>query len=152
MNKENYGHIYDYIQANPTAVLGTLEPNNTPYGSIVYVCADAQLPCVYFVTKNQTRKYRNLITHPAVSLTIYNAETQSTLQAIGQATVTTDPHTLEYAFESLTKNQAVSSEMIPPIGKLRAGEYVVIAVNLTEARLANFAGRDIGSPEIFINL
>ena len=39
-----------------------------------------------------------------------------------------------------------------PIAKLRAGQYAVIAIELTSARLAEYKGRGIGDTGIFTEI
>lgn len=149
MDIQKYAKIADYIRQNPLAILGTTDDDGTPYGAVVYVCNDDHRPLVYFITKNGTRKYKNLTTRPAVSVTIANPQEASTLQAKGQASLVHDAATLDMITTKITRTLATAPEWLPPITKLRAGEYAMVAIELTEARLANYKDKMIGEAGIF---
>jgi general stress protein 26 len=149
MDIPKYEEIADYIRQNPVAIIGTIDDDGTPYGAVVYVCNDDHRPLVYFITKNGTRKYKNLAARPAVSLTITKPGETSTLQAKGQASLVRDAATLDMVTTRITRTHATAPEWLPPLAKLHAGEYTVIAIELTEARLANYKGKMIGEAGIF---
>jgi len=149
MNTLQYTKIADYINHNPLAVIGTLDEDGTPYGAVVYVCTDSHRPIIYFTTKDGTRKYKNLIARPTVSVTIVNPNESSTLQAKGQATQVRDPAVLDMITAKTTRAFASATEWLPPIAKLRAGGYAMVAIELTEARLAEYKGKVIGEAGIF---
>ena len=145
----NYAKIAGYIKVNPLAILGTIDDDGTPHGAVVYVCADDRRPFVYFVTKNGTRKYKNLIARPTVSITITNPQDDSTLQAKGQASQVHDPATLDMVTTKINRLHASAREWLPPIAKIRAGAYAMVAIELTESRLANYKGKMIGEAGVF---
>jgi len=149
MDERNYTKIADYIRSNSLAIVGTTDDDGAPYGAVVYVCNDSHRPIVYFITKEGTRKYRNLTARPTVSLTIVNPQESSTLQAKGQASLVHDAATLDMITTKITRTQASAPEWLPPISKLHAGEYVMVAIELTEARLAEYKGKMIGEAGIF---
>lgn len=133
------------------AVLGTIDDDGAPQGSIVYICP-LRNQTVCFITKNATQKYANLTQRPTVSLTIGNVEDNSTLQMAGQAYVIDDPSLIDAATKKITAIHARMIEWLPPLAKLRAGGYVVVGVKVTSARLAAFKGKDIGSGKIFTKI
>ncbi len=147
----NYGKIMTYIENHPAAVVGTISDDGTPHGAVVYVCV-ASHHTVFFVTKNQTQKYKNLLERPQLSLTFFNDSDSSTLQAQGKAFVADNPKMIDYAMQKMAKIHAMQAEWLPPIAKLRAGNYAVIGVELTSARLAEYQGMGIGSDSIFTEL
>jgi general stress protein 26 len=148
---EAYTKIKSYIDHNPAAVVGTINADGTPYGSAVYVCAlSGQRVC--FVTKNLTQKYVNISETPQVSLTFFNEKDSSTLQASGTAAILNDAQLINMVMDRMTRIHAIRAEWLPPISKLRAGNYVTICVTLTKARLAEYQGLDIGSEQIFTEL
>lgn len=152
MNTETYDTIQTYINHNPIATLGTVNPDNSPHGAVVYVCADNLHPLVYFITKQATRKYENLIEHSQVSLTIVNPSDSSTLQASGRAFEVQDSITIDMVMKKIAREHTSAKEWLPPIAKLRAGAYVIIGIELTNARLAQFNGMVIGDEHIFTKL
>ncbi|HEU5121566.1 MAG TPA: pyridoxamine 5'-phosphate oxidase family protein, partial [Candidatus Saccharimonadales bacterium] len=78
---EALNSIRTYIDQNPIATLGTINSDGTPHGAIVYVCTNNHRPVIYFITKQATAKYENIVKQSRVSLTIVNPSENSTLQA-----------------------------------------------------------------------
>lgn len=148
MNLEAYSTVMSYIKHNPMAVVGTINDDGTPHGAIVYVVPVGDRT-VYFVTKTLTQKYTNLSKRPIISLTIGNDKESSTLQATGRASLVSDPKMLDMAMRKITQVHAMMVEWLPPLAKLRAGNYAIIKVDITHARLGEFKDSDIGSREIF---
>jgi len=150
-NSSNYPVLAEYIGTHPAAVLSTINDDGTPYGSVVYVGLAGHRQ-VFFVTKNQTRKYANVSKRPQVSLTFFNDKDSSTLQASGKAFVADDPKMIDHALDAMKKIHAMQAEWLPPISKLNAGNYVLIGIQLESARLAQYKGLGIGSDDIFTEL
>ena len=147
-NAASLEKITQYIENNPIATLGTISADGTPYGAAIYACT-GHSQTLYFVTKTETRKYKNLIDRPAVSITVMNQREDSTLQAVGQASVVRDAPTLDMVLKKITRAHALAEDWLPPISKLRAGSYNIVGVKLTYARLAEFKNQAIGSEHIF---
>src|SRR5688572_13435801 len=127
--------IMSYIDVNPIATLSTINPDGTPHGAIVYVCTDTYKPIVYFITKNETRKYTNLIHNSKVSLTIVHPTDNSTLQANGTAKEVEDPLILDATMKKLTALHVSAYDWLPPLAKIRAGAYTLVGITLEWARL-----------------
>ena len=151
-NPESQSVIMSYIDIHPVATLGTVGADGAPCGAVVYVCTDDHLPIVYFITKNETKKYKNLIANNKVSLTITHPVENSTLQASGIAREVLDPLVLDEVMKKLVKLHVNAYEWLPPIAKIRAGAYVLIGVTLEWARLAQFEGMSIGDEHIFTQM
>lgn len=149
MNTGTYNNIRTYVDHHPIATLGTINPDGSPHGAIVYVCADGTRPTVYFITKQATRKYKNLIERHQVSITIVNPSENSTLQANGRTFEVQEPVVIDTVMKRIADEHVSAKEWLPPIAKLRAGAYVIIGIELTHARLAQFKGRVIGDEHIF---
>lgn len=143
--------ILTYIDRHPVAILGTLNHDGTPLGSAVYVCRiEDKRHMIYFLTKNETAKFKNLRERPHVSLTIANSHENSTLQARGMAHEIQDPATINVVMEKIAQAHHTSSEeWLPPIAKIRAGAYVIVGIQITHARMAYFKGMEIGDEHIF---
>ena len=152
MDHEAYHTLLKYIDENPIAILGTSNPDGSPHGAVVYMCADDHQHELYFLTKTKTQKYENILVHPAVSVTIVNPTENSSLQASGRATVVQTPDVIERVMKKITYAHASASEWLPPLAKLRAGAYVVVGIQPTKVRLAHFKGRSIGDQRIFTQL
>lgn len=145
-------NILSYIDFNPVATLGTLNADGTPRGSIVYVCTNDRRGVVYFLTKTETQKYKNIQANNHVSLTIANPSENSTLQANGTVEEITDAATIDESMQKLMRLHVNAVDWLPPISKLRAGPYVLMAITLTYARLSEFRGMSIGDEHIFTQM
>lgn len=146
---DEYNQIMSYIDSHPTAVVSSINDDGTPHAAVVYAVT-ASHHTICFVTRNLTRKYQNMYQRPAVSITIFDERDSSTLQATGQAFVANDDHMLNYVMDKVSKLHAARADWLPPIKKLReSGDFVVIGIELTTARLAAYAGMDIGNKEMF---
>jgi len=147
-NSPNYSKIMDYIDHNPAAVLGTADSKG-PHGAVVYIIT-ASHGTVCFVTKNKTQKYQKLIKQPIVSLTFFNEREGTTLQATGEAFVADDTTLRDIVMDKMAKAHAIMADWLPPVSKLDAGEYVVIGITLTSARLAEYQGLGNNGPKFTV--
>ena len=150
-DSEAYSKIMNYIEQNPLATLGTINDDGTPHGAVVYICALSN-QTVCFITKNLTQKYVNITERPTVSLTIGNDKDSSTLQITGQASVVNNAELMDTILKKITQVHARMAEWLPPLAKLRAGNYAIIAVKITHARLGEYKGLDIGNKDIFTEI
>ncbi len=146
--------VMRYIDEHPVVVLSTLDDYNRPYGAVVYaVSGDHETKMhLYFLTKEDTTKFHNLSARPAVSVTSYDADDISCLQAQGHAATERDPRVIDRVMKQLTRAHTHAPEWLPPIAKLRAGNYVMVGITITHARLGEFKGESIGSQDIFTNV
>jgi len=149
MDNDAYSKMLAYIDENPLAIIGTLNPDGSPHGAVVYICPDDRRHAVYFITKTGTQKYKNIGEHDRVSLTVVNPADNSTLQANGQAFIVNDAAIIDMTVKQITRQHALAVEWLPPIAKIRAGAYVVVGVKIVSARLSQFNGMEIGDERIF---
>lgn len=149
MDTELYATIRDYVTKNPIATLSTTDIHGVPHGAVVYICADSYRSVVYFITKQDTAKYRNLKEHRQVAVTVVNPSENSTLQANGRAFEVDDAITIDEVMKKIAHGHVTAKDWLPPIAKLRAGAYVIIGIELTHARLARYKGMTIGDEHIF---
>lgn len=151
MNTHAAHDIIAYIKAHPLIVLGTVDINGHPCGAAVYAYAKSA-ETLYFVTKSDTQKYRNIQHTPYVSVTIAHAENNSTLQATGRAVTVENPDVIGDVMENMAEIYSHSADWLPPIAKISAGPYEVVEITLTSARLAEYKDKLAGSPHIFKEL
>jgi general stress protein 26 len=153
MDKLTQDHltVMRYIDKHPTVVLGTLDDYHRPHGSVVHaISGDHQTKMhVYFLTKVDTEKYQNILIRPAVSITSYDEDEVSTLQARGHAEVERSPHVIDKVIKQLARSHANTAEWLPPIAKMNAGNYVMIGITITHARLGEFKNKPAGSKKLF---
>lgn len=138
--------VMRYIDTHPTVVLSTIDEYNRPYGTVVHAVSGDHTSKmhIYFLTKTDTTKYRHILARPAVSITNYDEDDISTLQAQGHAEVEHDPRVIDTVMKQLTRTHAHMPEWLPPIAKLRAGNYVMVGITVSHARLGEFKGKRAG--------
>jgi general stress protein 26 len=152
-NIESQSAIMSYLDINPIATLGTINPDGSPHGAIVYVCTDMHKPMIYFITKTGTTKYKNILADNRVSITVTHPSENSTLQAKGVAAeIQDDAQVIDTAMQRLTKLHVNATDWLQPIAKIRAGAYVLVGVTLQWARLAEYEGMSIGDERVFTQL
>jgi general stress protein 26 len=139
-----YTKIMDYIERHSAAVLSTTNDDGTPHGAVVYVCT-ASHRTVCFVTKHRTQKYNNIDQRPIVGLTFFNEKEGSTLQATGSATITDDHQMIDYVMDKIAKSHVIQAGWQAPVTKLKGGDYLVVGVELTTARLTEYQGAGISN-------
>ena len=138
----------EYITANPVATLGTINEDGTPLGTIVYITS-VNTEKLYFVTKGETLKYKNIQKNNHVSVTIMNTDDNSTLQAGGVAKTIEDGETISAVMADMARIYGEGADYLPPIAKIRAGVYQVVEISINILQLASFKGAHAGDPNIF---
>jgi general stress protein 26 len=136
--------IYDFLNANPVAVMSTVTPDGDPHGVVLYFSIDK-----YFVasilTKADTRKYDNLTHNDHAMLTVFEPRTQTTVQLTGKAKEITDRYEInEVAEINLQASMNTSNAGMPPILKLKAGAYVAFRIYPEQISMAVYSHPDSG--------
>lgn len=143
----DYSKIAAYIDRNPATVLSTVGPDG-PHGTVIYAIA-ASHGTICFVTKNQTKKYQNILENPSVCLTFFNDRESTTLQVAGKAFVADNSQGLkDIVMDKVTRMHAIMSDWLPPVTKIQNGEYAVIGIEVTYARLSDYSGIDSSGPKV----
>ena len=143
----NYAKIMAYVERNPAGVLSTIGEDG-PHGAVVYVIP-ASHGTLCFVTKNKTKKYQNIVNQGSINLTFFNEKESTTLQITGRAYVADNAQGLkEIVLDKITKAHAAISNWLPPVTEISDGEYAVIGIEITYARLSDFGNIDISGPTI----
>lgn len=132
---------YKFIRKNRAAALGTSDQDGIPHVAIVYCLVEADLS-LYFATRVESRKFKNIAKKPIVSMAFYNEPSLDTVQLMGEAERVDD----------LDKEQAVLFELIklrhkeprwtvPPIKMFERGatnELAIMRVQPNEMTYATF--------------
>lgn len=143
MNESTLHSIIDYIKNNPLCVMSTVTPENKPNAATMYIVSDDNLN-VYFMTKRETQKYKNIINNPGVAFTSHNEAGLSTLQIIGDAypiDPNIDDNKLIYHLFEGVRDKIANYAL--PISKLGAGDYEIFKVNADHALLTEYKQEDV---------
>lgn len=144
ISKESKDRARDFIQKHPVGVVATSSKSGIPHAAAVYFVLDEELD-IYFVTKEQTTKYKNISENPHVSIVMYDAENQSTLQTQGNAELVEDTAKFLKLFSKILNVSSDTSDSDrPPVSKLFAGDYFMFKISPTEVKIAEYTKPDKG--------
>lgn len=136
--------IHNFLSQNPVGVLSTVTPDGDPHGTVIYYTVDEHFS-FFFLTKSETRKYDNLKRNGQVMLTVFESQSQSTVQIAGHATEVGDAYTVNAIAGTILATSMKTSEAgLPPISKLQAGSYVAFQIEPATIRMAIYARPDSG--------
>ncbi len=135
---ESRPRIVEFLAQKGVGVLATADPSGKPHAATVYLTSDQALN-LYFVTKRDTQKCRNLQANPRAAIAVYDAASQTTVQAEGTATEVNDTKQQEWIFKDIWSLAAKTSPGgIPPTTQFIAGDYVVFRLSAPSLRMATF--------------
>jgi len=135
-------HLADFLSKNRVGLLATADSSGRPHAATIYITHDRQFD-LYFITKKDTQKSRNLQSNNRAAIAIYDADSQSTVQAEGTVVEVTDPKQLEWIFNDIWRIALqVSPSSAPPQSQLSAGGYVAYRLIAPALRIATFMRQD----------
>jgi hypothetical protein len=141
---ERKRRVYDFLQQNQIGVLSTVSPNGDPHGTVLYFSLAKDFT-VTFLTRTGTRKFDDLSLHKQVVLTVYEAESQTTVEIFARAEQLTDGSEINaVAARTLATSMKTSGAGLPPIVKLREGAYTAFRLHPTQIRMAIYSRPDPG--------
>lgn len=141
---ESSTKVIEFLMKNHTGVLATASPDGAPHAAAVYFISDSDLN-FFFITKNGTEKSRNLKQNPQASIAIYDAKTQTTLQARGKVEADDDPQHFMNVFTQILKiSMDLSGGATPPVSKLKDGEYKLYRLKPDSVRLVEYTKPERG--------
>jgi uncharacterized pyridoxamine 5'-phosphate oxidase family protein len=137
--------ILRFLRINHLASLATVSPKGQPESSDVYFGVDESFH-LFFPTGTDSRKYKNLMKHPRVALSITDERQQVTLQMEGEATlikkVRKDSKAAKLLTEVLTPGifeiLKLMKDPLPPVLKIPNGELALFKVTVDWMRWADF--------------
>ncbi len=132
---------YKVLQAlksinQPLGVISTVNPLNKPESSTVYYMSNDALD-IYFITRSESRKYKNIQKNPNVSFVISNEYPPQTIQLEGSASEVTDPDE-QLKYYDLLSARAKEKSSMPPFEQIVTGELVFMKITVLWARFGNF--------------
>lgn len=115
---------WDFLRRQCVATLATVSPDGQPQAATIYYVVDHRLT-FYFLTKDSTRKYKNIMATPRVALVVSDPTTLTTVQAEGIATEVIDAAERDKVFVLLKESNVSAAAWPPPISKLGGGVHVM---------------------------
>lgn len=127
----------NFLQTHNIGVLSTIDRGGSVHGATVYYAVDQE--SIYFLTKSETTKAKNILAHPQIALTIFEDYTLQSLQIKGMATMEHNQEIANRIYAIITKELQYDSEKTTtPVTKILEGFYVVFKVIITEAKYQKF--------------
>ncbi len=117
-------------------VVSTVSSEGMPESAVVYFSSDENLN-MYFTTRSDSRKYKNITANPHVAFVIYSENPPETIQIEGIASAITDPYEQTVLFSSLV-DLATKDDSVPPVDQISESEIMFIKISTTWARLGDF--------------
>ena len=134
--------LSNFLNKNQVGVLATSDTTGKPHAATVYFTFNKQFD-VYFITKRETQKRRNLQTNNLAAIAIYDANQQATVQAEGTVIEVTDAKQMEWIYNDIWHIASKTNpNSAPPPSQLTAGGYIVYKMAAPSLRMATFVHQD----------
>lgn len=128
---------FEFLRAHDTAVLSTIERTGNVTGAVVFYTFSYGY--MYILTKDGTRKARNMMAHSQVALTVYDAEHLQTAQVQGIAEVELDPAVKQSIYEHIAKPYSRAGQKVPPVTKIQNGSFIVFRIAPEQFSFSDFS-------------
>jgi nitroimidazol reductase NimA-like FMN-containing flavoprotein (pyridoxamine 5'-phosphate oxidase superfamily) len=136
MNFDNkVGEELESIQQS-LGVISTVNEFNKPESATMYYFYDNAFN-IFFVTRSESRKYKNIQKNPNVSFVVSSEHPAKTIQIEGVASEVFDPDQQVKYFDKLMA-KAKESNPMPPVDQMVIGEMVFMKISIMWARCGNF--------------
>src|SRR3989338_153495 len=144
MNKELLNKIILFLgsQKSRLGVMSTINQESKPESAFVYFAFDEKLN-IYFVTRDASRKYKNVLENKNVAFAVATENPPQTLQLEGVASVHNDTEEQKHLFQELV-GLASAKHFSAPISQQPMGGLQFIKISLSWIRFGNFEVRKHG--------
>jgi general stress protein 26 len=113
-----------YLRSKFVAVISTVSQNNQPESATVYFDVDENFN-FYIMTKQFTRKYKNIQQNQQVALVIGTDNEPATVQVQGKAEEISDSQEFDKRLESI-KQRFFQNEYVAPLFQLQSEKNEVV--------------------------
>jgi len=132
--------VQKFLSGNNLATIATIsDDNDYPYVLPVFYVTD-ESGILYFATHKDSKKLRNILSHPHIGVAITDPVNLMSLQLQGTATVV--PQKYEMIQELLRAANERSENSFPPFMKIEAGSMEIAAFTVHWYRLASYSEKD----------
>jgi general stress protein 26 len=145
MDKQIRDKIISFLglQKSRLGVVSTVNEESKPESALVYYAFDENLS-IYFATKDNSRKYENILKNKNVAFVVATENPPLTLQLEGTASVYNDTSEQKRLFEELV-GLASSRHFSSPISQQSTGGLQFIKISPSWMRLGDFQVRKHGN-------
>lgn len=129
---------HEFLREHPLGVLSTVSQGK-PWGAAIFFVADDFFN-IYFITRADTQKYKNIEKHPHVALTVADGKTQTTVQIAGAVTRVSPDKYHDVVFRKLASLRPKGDlNWAPPVIKVHKGDYMVLKLEPDYLQYADFS-------------
>ena len=143
---------YEFLHSHRAATLATITTNKTPDAATVFYIVDNDL-FIYFMTRVESRKFRNIEKHQEISMVITDENTMETIQLTGVAERIEDLKEESGALTKLWTADYGNPNWPGPAAKLfesgHSVQLAVLKVMPLEMTYASFEKRENGNIKSF---
>lgn len=127
-----------FLRSHDIAVLSTIEHTGGVTAAPVYYLLEGGF--FYLITKETTRKSRNMMANPQVAITIYDADKMQVAQIKGIAEIEPDPNISNFIYQKLTQSHYQGGkEYKAPSVEINNGRFIVFRIRPTECNFSDFS-------------
>lgn len=138
----DHEEIIEFLNHHHIGTLATADPTGLPDAAVIFFTVTEELKFA-FITKENTTKSRNIQINPRAALAVYEASTQTTVQAVGTVSKIEDQAFLHDVFTRVMVTSSETSESTSlPIARLDAGDYIGYVLKPDALRLAVYTKPD----------
>lgn len=138
---DTHRNVHDFLNHHPMGVVSTVDDDGTPWGAAVYFIADDDFN-IYFVTRADTTKYKNIKHGQVAAFTVADRSTQTTVQLTGEVSEVSASDYMNNLFEKFMRiRHNDDQDWSPPINKVHAGNFMPLCIKPSRLQYANYSQR-----------
>lgn len=126
-----------FLHNHKLVALATVSASGIPSAATVYAATDEKLN-LYFITRSDTQKFRNIQENPNVSVAVTDEQTAETVQLIGRAETVEDKKEAGKLVQALWKATLDKQSWPAPVVKLNSGDLTLVKITPTQLKYGDF--------------
>ncbi len=135
--------VKGFLQEHPVGVLSTVGGDSASYSTTVYFVADDNLN-IYFLSKTETQKVKNIRDNNKVMLVAFETKTQTNIQISGSAYEEKDGPSSQNIFKEIIEAaRKTSNAEVPPVSKLLAGAYAAYKIKPNQINYSVYSQKNL---------
>jgi uncharacterized protein YhbP (UPF0306 family) len=135
---DSFEQTVTFLRDHHLGVLSTVSPQQEAWGAAIYFTIDETLN-FYFLTHVDTDKYRNIKNHPQAAITVFDDDSQTTVQSSGSISEVPLGDENNDAYRRLAEiHPPDAMHWTPPISKTENGEIILMKLTPAIVKYANF--------------
>lgn len=129
----------DFLSEHELGVLSTLNQIGEPNGVAVYYAFHSKLQTLNILTKNHTKKFKNIIANHSVAFTVYDEDTLQTAQLQAYAELEPDADIRQQVYAHISRqHKKGAKEFLPPVTSIKKGSFTVLRLTPTSIEFNDY--------------